>query len=174
VEVFVVLGQEMSEQLRVRIWCAIWWWMAVSVLLDVGMVSDCHCRCFSRPNSEFDKAGPPRFQEFNKALFERFDDAPRVLWDAFGICYHVVVCVACLYLLELQISDICIPQPFTSSFPRADIHELITPDILHQLVKGTFKDHLVEWVVEYVKQTYGRQANMVLDDIDQRYNIHAL
>ncbi|KAI9569828.1 hypothetical protein HD554DRAFT_2037827 [Boletus coccyginus] len=28
-------------------------------------------------------------------------------------------------------------------FPRADIHELIVLDLLHQLIKGTFKDHLV-------------------------------
>jgi Plavaka transposase len=41
-------------------------------------------------------------------------------------------------------------KPFTNDFPRADIHELISPDILHQLIKGTFKDHLVTWVEEYL------------------------
>ncbi|TFK47766.1 hypothetical protein OE88DRAFT_1608853, partial [Heliocybe sulcata] len=41
--------------------------------------------------------------------------------------------------------------PFTSNVPCADIYELISPDILHQLIKGAFKDHLIEWVVECLK-----------------------
>lgn len=62
------------------------------------------------------------------------------------------------------------PQPFTYFFPRADIHELLVPDILHQLVKGTFKDHLVSWVEDYIRATSDseREANCVLDDIDRR------
>jgi Plavaka transposase len=47
-------------------------------------------------------------------------------------------------------------QPFTHGFPHADIHELITPNILHQLIKGTFKDHLVTWVEEYLVLTHGK------------------
>jgi hypothetical protein len=60
-------------------------------------------------------------------------------------------------------------KPFTSEFPRADIHDIIAPDILHQVVKGTFKDHLVSWVEEYLVQTHGKtNAKVILDDIDRR------
>jgi hypothetical protein len=47
-------------------------------------------------------------------------------------------------------------QPFTEDFPRADIHELLSPDLLHQLIKGTFKDHLVTWVEEYLVAKHGK------------------
>ena len=35
-------------------------------------------------------------------------------------------------------------QPFTSEFPCVDIQRMLLPDILHQLIKGGFKDHLVD------------------------------
>lgn len=61
-------------------------------------------------------------------------------------------------------------QPFTHYFPRADIHELISPDILHQLIKGAFKDHIVTWINTYMtSHNSERQANLILDDIDRRY-----
>ncbi|PSR70614.1 hypothetical protein PHLCEN_2v13502, partial [Hermanssonia centrifuga] len=57
--------------------------------------------------------------------------------------------------------------PFTNDFPCADIHELLAPDLLHQIIKGTFKDHLVTWVGKYLMHTHGETAgNTILNDID--------
>ncbi|KAG1819162.1 uncharacterized protein BJ212DRAFT_1446262 [Suillus subaureus] len=64
------------------------------------------------------------------------------LWDDFGIVTQLV--------------------PFTNDFPRADIFQMILLDILHQLVKGAFKDHLVTW------------AQKIMDDIDRRITAVAL
>ncbi|KAH9947072.1 hypothetical protein B0H21DRAFT_778807 [Amylocystis lapponica] len=59
--------------------------------------------------------------------------------------------------------------PYTDHFPRADIHELITPDLLHQLIKGTFKDHLVTWVEQYLHTVHSKaNAQRIMDDIDHQ------
>jgi hypothetical protein len=72
-------------------------------------------------------------------------------------------------VFTLHIHNILL-QPFTNDFPRADIHYLLSPDILHQLIKGTFKDHLVTWVKLYLEAHHTKaRANQILDDIDKRY-----
>jgi hypothetical protein len=56
------------------------------------------------------------------------------------------------------------------TFPRADIHQLLSPDLLHQLIKGTFKDHVVDWVEQYIKSAHpAARVDKILADIDRRY-----
>ncbi|KAG1888937.1 uncharacterized protein F5891DRAFT_1131963 [Suillus fuscotomentosus] len=88
-----------------------------------------------------------RCREYTEALVQ--EGSLGDLWDDFGIVGELVA--------------------FTNDFPRADIHQMISPDILHQLVKGAFKDHLVEWVEKYLRHTHTkRKADQIMDDIDCR------
>ncbi|KAM6502974.1 hypothetical protein JOM56_002951 [Amanita muscaria] len=110
------------------------------------VVQDWCPRCTALKN-DIDGKGGRRTHELTRALIEALDE--KTLWFDYGIVSGIM--------------------PFTSNFPCADIHELITPDILHQLVKGTFKDHLVTWVESYIKSANTRpQAKKILADIDRR------
>ncbi|KAG5640671.1 hypothetical protein DXG03_007595, partial [Asterophora parasitica] len=91
------------------------------------------------------------------------------LWDVYGIVSDLVVCNADILVMPQHIKLDILPQPFTKSFPCANIHELLVPDLLHQIIKGTFKDHIVDWVMLYIKTTYMKQrADKILADIDRR------
>ncbi|KAJ7017983.1 hypothetical protein C8F04DRAFT_978189, partial [Mycena alexandri] len=106
------------------------------------------CPTCDAPPDELDAEGArPRTQAMTEFLITQFD--PGILWDDFGIRADVV--------------------PYTSFFPRADIHELICGDLLHQIIKGTFKDHLVSWVNEYLHLTHPeKRALEIIADIDRR------
>ncbi|KAJ3804333.1 hypothetical protein F5876DRAFT_83350 [Lentinula aff. lateritia] len=115
-----------------------------------GIVSGWCGRCqgfFS--NLDGPSASDRRSQHIDQLLRDEYGGEGRTLWDNFGIDEHV--------------------KPFTESFPRADIHEMLAPDLLHQIIKGCFKDSLVEWCIEYLTIEHGEaRANEILDDIDRR------
>ncbi|THH14956.1 hypothetical protein EUX98_g9537, partial [Antrodiella citrinella] len=91
--------------------------------------------------------GGKRSREHTELLLEAFDLI--TLWDDYGVVGDLV--------------------PFTNNFPRADIHELLSGDLLHQVIKGTFKDHLVTWVGEYLTLEHGSaKGKEILDEIDRR------
>ncbi|KAF8951457.1 hypothetical protein BDZ97DRAFT_1910010 [Flammula alnicola] len=111
-----------------------------------GIVQGWCPKCTAFPD-DLDKPSGPRRHELTDELLQVFDGGQ--LWDVYGIDEDIV--------------------PFTCDFPRADIHELLSSDILHQVIKGTFKDHLVAWVGEYLALQHSpRDAADILDEIDRR------
>ncbi|KAF8174181.1 hypothetical protein K438DRAFT_2049994 [Mycena galopus ATCC 62051] len=75
--------------------------------------------------------------------------APNVLWDSYGIDVDII--------------------PFTRDFPRTAIREMLSLDLLHQVIKGSFKDHLVTWVGEYLYIAHSNaEADSIMDEIDRR------
>ncbi|KIM38198.1 hypothetical protein M413DRAFT_76253 [Hebeloma cylindrosporum] len=93
----------------------------------------------------------PQRTDFLIACFDLTSFDPGILWNDFGI--------RCDYLA----------RPFTYNFPRADIHELLSSDLLHQVVKGTFKDHIVTWIYNYLTIEHGEaRAHEITQDIDRR------
>ncbi|TFK17085.1 hypothetical protein FA15DRAFT_553625, partial [Coprinopsis marcescibilis] len=105
-------------------------------------------KCMAKPDDLDNPGAHQRTHEKTDVLIECFD--PGILWKSYGVRADVV--------------------PFTHEFPRADIHKLMAPDLLHQVIKGTFKDHLVQWVMDYLVKTQGAPvATQIIADIDRRY-----
>ncbi|KAL0957220.1 hypothetical protein HGRIS_001034 [Hohenbuehelia grisea] len=116
-------------------------------VLLAGTVQGWCAKCTALPDQlDAGDIALPRSQAYTEELIEMFD--PGTLWDEYGIDDDII--------------------PFTNDFPHADIHELLSPDLLHQIIKGTFKDHLVTWIGQYLEITHGKaRANIIMDDIDR-------
>ncbi|KAJ6625657.1 hypothetical protein B0H10DRAFT_2161873 [Mycena sp. CBHHK59/15] len=105
--------------------------------------------CVRCTASREDLDGPSgrQTQQHTETLFDVLDHG--TMWDQYGVIPDVL--------------------PFTWDFPRADIYELLCPDLLHQVIKGTFKDHLVAWVGEYLESEHGKsKAKKIMANIDRR------
>ncbi|TFK59591.1 hypothetical protein BDN72DRAFT_905705 [Pluteus cervinus] len=106
------------------------------------------CPKCTAPPDDLDRPGEKRRSHIRTEALQECCSLTE-LWDDFGIVGDLV--------------------PFTTSFPGADIHELLSPDLLHQIIKGTFKDHLVDWVEQYINATNPpRVAKEIQADIDRR------
>ncbi|KAJ6608067.1 hypothetical protein B0H10DRAFT_2303797 [Mycena sp. CBHHK59/15] len=115
------------------------------VLLACVMQGWCP-RC-TAARDDLDGPSGRRTQFHTQTLFDMLDHG--TMWDQYGVIPDVL--------------------PFTWDFPRADIYELLSPDLLHQVIKGTFKDHLVTWVGEYLEAEHGKaEAKKIMADIDRR------
>ncbi|KAI9431608.1 hypothetical protein H4582DRAFT_2084787 [Lactarius indigo] len=111
-----------------------------------GIIQGWCPKCTALPTN-LDVYAVPRTPNYMETLRDLLNS--KTLWDEYRIDDDIV--------------------PFTSNFPRANIYQMISPDLLHQVIKGTFKDNLVEWVCEFLVIQLGEiRASVTLDDIDRR------
>ncbi|KAG6835838.1 hypothetical protein H0H93_014083 [Arthromyces matolae] len=104
-------------------------------------------KCTAPSNNLDEGEAVPRRQEHTESLLSQ--SSMKELWDDYGIVGDLI--------------------PFTNAFPRADIHALITPDLLHQTIKGAFKDHVVEWINDYISEHHTKsEGDKIIADIDRR------
>ncbi|KAL4070465.1 hypothetical protein J3A83DRAFT_4358646 [Scleroderma citrinum] len=92
--------------------------------------------------------------------------------DETALCHHQVHADAVITEFELcklwEMYGIVGDLPFMNDFLHVDIHQMLSQDIHHQLIKGGFKDHLVDWVEKYLIHIHRTvRAEKVLDEIDQ-------
>ena len=141
-------------------WCVTFVWSNVRSL---ARPSTHFVRCDANPNDLDKPDANLQTREWTAALLNNKDT--ELLWYNHGIIPDFQVCRHNYHFDVVLIRM----QPFMMRFLRADIHELLTPDLLHQVIKGTYKDHLVQWVEDYLKIAHGpSKGESILDEIDRR------
>ncbi|KAJ7114416.1 hypothetical protein C8R44DRAFT_630053 [Mycena epipterygia] len=112
-----------------------------------GIVQNWCAKCTALPTDLDGGISGRRTHELTDEVLAAFNSD--ILWDEYGIDADII--------------------PFTRDFPRADIHEMLSSDLLHQVIKGSFKDHLVTWVGEYLHIEHTKaEADKIMDEIDRR------
>ena len=118
-------------------------------------------------HKDLDAVSIPRRVELVESLVAAHP--PKKLWKEHGILADIVVCLPIARATPTNNNTHMLPKPFTNDFPRADIYRIMMPDLLHQVIKGTFKDHLVTWVCHYLEINRGsKRAEILLDEMDRR------
>jgi hypothetical protein len=111
---------------------------------------------------DLDVGVPLCSQEHLTILFE--DTTPGIMWDQYSVVgdvlAHIHHCPFLMYCADV------LQEPFTHHFLCADIYKLLAPDLLHQLIKGTFKDHLVVWV-ELMNSTGNGYSHQKIDGVGE-------
>jgi hypothetical protein len=85
---------------------------------------------------------------------------PGIILGSFVMFWYVGIEVSSSELADID-------KPFTASFPCANIHKLLALDLLHQIIKGTFKDHLIKWITLFINTNFDKSSE-VLTELDCR------
>jgi len=107
-------------------------------------------RCIAFPDN-LDVHAEPHTPAYMDGLVDNLHSW--TLWIEFGINDDIII--------PIQHSSLMVrSQPFTLDFLYGNIYQMISPDLLHQVIKGTFKDHLVIWICEYLVIQYGEHRTI--------------
>ncbi|KXN85618.1 hypothetical protein AN958_11080, partial [Leucoagaricus sp. SymC.cos] len=111
-------------------------------------------RCISLPSYD-PKYSPSELIIPRTAIAAWFE--LKTLWKEYGIVGDIIICLL-----------------FAENFPCGDIYSMLSPDILYQLIKGIFKDHLVSWIEEYLtkKSPYSpKEEREILSKINHQISL---
>ncbi|CAK5272543.1 unnamed protein product [Mycena citricolor] len=70
---------------------------------------------------------------------------------------------------QFETQGLRLVDPFWKDLPHCDIFQCFTPDLLHQLHKGVFKDHIVAWATSSLDESMTQKEKEL--EIDIRFRV---